>query len=129
MIAIALVQAIFPIVWLALNSLKNRLEMFSRAAASGSPAVTNENYVATFIDRPFVTYMLNSLIVAVLSTFLSMLIGGPAGYALPASISARRNQHLVLDSVDPHDAADRDRDPDLHRSSPIWACSIPRPRW
>lgn len=95
-IGIALVQAIFPIVWLALNSLKNRLEMFSVPPIWFSMAVTSENYVATFIDRPFVTYMLNSLIVAVLSTFFSMLIGVPAGYALTRFDLGKAKRHIAF---------------------------------
>ena len=95
-IAIALVQAIFPIVWLALNSLKNRLEMFAVPPLWFSMAVTNENYVATFIDRPFVTYMLNSLIVAMLSTFFSMLIGVPAGYALTRFDLGKAKKHVAF---------------------------------
>lgn len=95
-IAVALVQAIFPIVWLGLNSLKNRLEMFSVPPIWFSMTVTGENYVATFVDRPFVTYMLNSLIVAVLSTFFSMLIGVPAGYALTRFDLGKAKRHIAF---------------------------------
>jgi multiple sugar transport system permease protein len=95
-IAIALVQAIFPIVWLGLNSLKNRLEMFAIPPLWVSMTVTNENYVATFVDRPFVTYMLNSLIVAASSTFLSLLIGVPAGYALTRFDFGKAKRHIAF---------------------------------
>src|SRR4029453_19406796 len=81
-IVIAMAQAIFPIVWLGLNSLKNRLEMFARPPIWFTMTVTNENYVATFVERPFLTYMWNSLGVAACSTFFALLIGVPAGYAL-----------------------------------------------
>src|SRR5688500_16099843 len=95
-IAIALVQAIFPIVWLGLNSLKNRLDMFARPPLWFQFAVTNENYVATFVDRPFVTYMWNSLVVAASSTLLSMLIGVPAGYALTRFAFGKAKRHIAF---------------------------------
>ena len=95
-IVIAMVQAVFPIVWLGLNSLKNRLEMFARPPLWLSFTVTNENYVATFIDRPFFTYMWNSFVVAALSTLLSMAIGVPAGYALTRFDFGKAKRHIAF---------------------------------
>jgi multiple sugar transport system permease protein len=94
-IAVALVQAIFPIIWLGLNSIKLRLEMFARPPIWFDFTVTNENYVATFVDRPFLTYMWNSLAVAACSTFLAMLIGVPAGYALTRFDFGKAKRHKV----------------------------------
>jgi multiple sugar transport system permease protein len=95
-IAIAMVQAVFPIIWLGLNSLKNRLEMFARPPIWFTMTVTNENYVATFIDRPFLTYMWNSLVVAALSTLFAMLIGVPAGYALTRFDFGKAKRHIAF---------------------------------
>ena len=95
-IAVALVQAIFPIIWLGLNSIKLRLEMFARPPIWFDFTVTNENYVATFVDRPFLTYMWNSLAVAACSTFLAMLIGVPAGYALTRFDFGKAKRHIAF---------------------------------
>ena len=40
------------------------------------------NYVVNFVDRPYALYMLNSVIVGILTTFFSVAIGTTAGYAL-----------------------------------------------
>jgi multiple sugar transport system permease protein len=95
-IVIAMAQAVFPIIWLGLNSLKNRLEMFARPPLWLSFTVTNENYVATFIDRPFFNYMWNSFVVAALSTLLSLAIGVPAGYALTRFDFGKAKRHIAF---------------------------------
>ncbi len=81
-IAFALVYTVFPVLWLFVNSFKTRLDMFAMPPIWIVDNPTLYNYVQTFVEREFVTYMFNSLIVALLTTLLSLSIGTIAGYAL-----------------------------------------------
>ena len=50
---------------------------------SGIPTnPTLKHYYATFVERPFLQYALNSLIIAVATTIVSLVFGTMAGYAL-----------------------------------------------
>ncbi|MGG1596926.1 carbohydrate ABC transporter permease [Paenibacillus naphthalenovorans] len=77
----ALVLYLFPIFWVMFTSIKTSTQAFQ------IPPVwifkpTFENYVYVFRSQPFFYYLLNSLIVTVLSTGLSLLIGTLTGYSL-----------------------------------------------
>ena len=82
LIAFAIVYTVFPVLWLFVNSFKTRLDMFAMPPIWIVDNPTLYNYVQTFVEREFVTYMFNSLIVALLTTLLSLAIGTIAGYAL-----------------------------------------------
>ncbi len=81
-VGFALVYTVFPVVWLVSNSFKTRLDMFAMPPIWIVDNPTMYSYVQTFIERPFVQYMVNSAIVAVGTTILSLVIGTLAGYAL-----------------------------------------------
>ncbi len=82
LIAFAIVYTVFPVLWLLVNSFKTRLDMFAMPPIYLVDNPTLYNYVQTFVERPFVQYMYNSLVVAVLTTILSLAIGTIAGYSL-----------------------------------------------
>ena len=81
-VGFALVYTVFPVLWLVSNSFKTRLDMFAMPPIWIVDNPTLYSYVQTFIERPFVQYMVNSAIVAVGTTILSLVIGTLAGYAL-----------------------------------------------
>ena len=81
-VGFALVYTVFPVAWLVSNSFKTRLDMFAVPPIWIVDNPTLYSYVQTFIERPFVQYMVNSAIVAVGTTILSLVIGTLAGYAL-----------------------------------------------
>ncbi len=81
-IAFALVYTVFPVLWLFVNSFKTRLDMFAMPPIWIVDNPTLYNYIQTFVEREFVTYMFNSLVVASATTILSLAIGTIAGYAL-----------------------------------------------
>jgi len=81
-IAVALVYTVFPVLWLLLNSFKTRLDLFAVPPIWLPEDLTLYNYVQTFIERPFLLYMLNSVLVALATTAFSLVIGTLAGYAL-----------------------------------------------
>jgi len=71
-----------PILWQLLTSFK------TNATISAIPTVylprefTLEHYQDLFLRRPFLSYLLSSLLVATLSTILALGLGAPAAYAL-----------------------------------------------
>lgn len=75
------VWTVVPIALVVLNSFKRAKDIFSRAPTLiFSPVL--DNYVAAFTKGNFGSYYLNSLIVALTSTVLVLVIGTFAAYAL-----------------------------------------------
>jgi len=81
-IAIALVVTLFPVYWIATNSFKYDIDIFSVPPQWFPTNPTLKHYRAAFIERPFLQYGLNSLIIAVSTTIVSLVLGTMAGYAL-----------------------------------------------
>ena len=81
-IAVALIYTAFPILWMLSNSFKTRLDVFSMPPIWITEEPTIRNYVRNFVDRPYLKFMWNSVIVGSLTTFFSVAIGTLAGYAL-----------------------------------------------
>jgi multiple sugar transport system permease protein len=81
-IALALVVTLFPVYWIAANSFKFDIDIFSVPPQWFPVHPTLKHYHAAFIERPFLQYGLNSLIIAVACTFVSLVFGTLAGYAL-----------------------------------------------
>ncbi len=79
-----LVFALFPFYHMALTSLKQDRELYDRQAVPLliRQAPTLEHYAKLLWDTPFFTWMKNSLLVTLLSTTLSLVIGTVAAYAL-----------------------------------------------
>lgn len=80
--AICVLYTLFPVLWMLSNSFKTRIDMISTPVVWFVDRPTTESYVQAFIERPFLRYMLNSLIVATAVTAVSMVLGTLAGYAL-----------------------------------------------
>jgi multiple sugar transport system permease protein len=81
-IAVALVITLFPIYWIAANSFKYDIDIFSIPPQWFPENPTLKHYQAAFVERPFLTYAANSLIIAVSTTIISVVFGTLAGYAL-----------------------------------------------
>jgi multiple sugar transport system permease protein len=81
-IAVALVVTLFPIYWIAANSFKYDIDIFAVPPQWVPVNPTLKHYDAAFVQRPFLTYGLNSLIIAVSTTIVSVVFGTLAGYAL-----------------------------------------------
>jgi multiple sugar transport system permease protein len=78
---VVLAFALFPFYWMVSSSLKDQTDLLA------SPPVwlftpTLANYEAIFADQTVTNAILNSLIVSSATTFLSVLLGTPAAYAL-----------------------------------------------
>lgn len=83
-----------PYLWMVLTSLKTKSMLFS------SPPVvifepTLKNYVSIFILKGYWKYLLNSLIIALSATFLTIFIGTPCAYAF-SRFKIKGDQHLFF---------------------------------
>lgn len=79
--AITLLLA-FPFVWMVSTSLKNKSEMFSAAPTLFPREITFENYRSMWVDYNFAPYLRNSLIVAVCTTLISLLVATFLAYGI-----------------------------------------------
>ncbi|GGE19683.1 ABC transporter permease [Marinithermofilum abyssi] len=82
-LAVFVFAVLFPFLWILSASLKPPSELFGDHAfrvLANHP--TLENYERVFTQRPFVTYLWNSLVVAALTTLYSIFIASIAAYAI-----------------------------------------------
>ena len=82
MIVVALMVTLFPIYWIAANSFNYDIDIFSVPPLWYPSNPTLKHYYAAFVERPFLQYALNSFLVAVGTTIVSLTFGTMAGYAL-----------------------------------------------
>lgn len=86
---------VLPTLWLILCSFKQRIDLLSLPPMVFF-APTLEHYSSAFGDRGFFSHSLNSLIVAVLSSTLAVLVGYPAALVLTRKASAASDHVLFL---------------------------------
>ena len=72
----------FPLFWMVISSFKSTAEFYARPPTFLPTAWTLQHYRDLFVQTSFGTYFLNSLIVALGATGLSLLVGGVGAYAL-----------------------------------------------
>lgn len=78
----ATITAVFPFVWLISTSLKGSEELFAYPPTFIPETFVWENYIGIVQAIPFAAYLLNSIIVAVLSVSLNVLLSALAGFSL-----------------------------------------------
>lgn len=71
-----------PILWQVLTSFKVNADISAVPNVYFPRRLTWEHYQSLFIRRPFIYYILNSALVAITSTIISLGLGAPAAYAL-----------------------------------------------
>jgi trehalose/maltose transport system permease protein len=90
--------AVFPFYWAIVSSLKIGSSLFQVEFWPSSP--TLENYAALFREQPFARNIINSLIVAVAATGISLFLALTAAYALGRiRFRGRTSMLLVILSV------------------------------
>jgi multiple sugar transport system permease protein len=77
-----LAMILTPILFIATTSLKVPIEIRKSGALLPSEGITQENWIKAFRNVPLVRYLLNSLIAAVGSTVLVILIAVPTTYSM-----------------------------------------------
>src|SRR5438132_6420377 len=82
-----------PILWHLASSLKDAAEVTQIPPAFLPSRPTLENYFDLFVRRPFLTYCLNSFIIASLSSLLCVAAASPAAWWLARS--GRRSRAAV----------------------------------
>jgi len=80
-IVIFIFASIFPIYWILTLSLKNQVDSFAFPPMWIFKPIA-DNYVKLFVEESFVKYLINSLVVSLLSVGIGMILGAPAAYAL-----------------------------------------------
>ena len=72
----------FPLFWMIASSFKPKNELYAFPPTFFPTVFTIDNYVELLTKTSFLSYFKNSMIVAVGSTLLSMIVGSFGGYAL-----------------------------------------------
>ncbi len=93
--ALVVCNGFFPALWILLTSLKSETELVARPITWWPAEATLQNYVQAFTDQPLLKYMGNSLIVALASTGLSLLVSTAAAYAI-ARLNLRHRQLILM---------------------------------
>lgn len=94
---LVVLNGFFPALWILFTSLKPEAELVRKPITWWPQAPTLANYVQAFSDQPLGCYLLNSAIVATLSTLLSLLVAALAAYAI-ARLNLRYRQ-VVLTAI------------------------------
>ena len=95
--AIVVVNGFFPAVWILLTSLKTEAELVRKPITWLPHELVLNNYVQAFTDQPLLKYLGNSLVVALVSTAVSLVVAALAAYAI-ARLHLRHRQ-LVLTCI------------------------------
>lgn len=82
---------LLPVLWVVLSSFKPQSELFQIPLTFIPKAWTIENYVSSLAAGNFPVYFSNTVFVAVVSTFITVLVNLMAGYALAKYIFTGRN--------------------------------------
>ena len=77
---IVLLVILFPLGWMVLASLRNNVDIISFPPTLFAP-ITFDNYLGLVKQYTFGKYVVNSVIIALGSTLLGLLLGVPAAYA------------------------------------------------
>jgi multiple sugar transport system permease protein len=80
-IAIVLIVWAFPIIWLIMGSFKPQQSIIE-GDLFGIFVPTLENYISVFKTQNYARYLLNSLIVSILTTAISLIVGILAAYSV-----------------------------------------------
>ncbi|GAA4113850.1 carbohydrate ABC transporter permease [Knoellia locipacati] len=85
---------LMPLIWMVAASLKTNVDIYDTSKALFfSPTV--DNYKTVLEQANYVTFIINSLWVAFVSTVLSLLLGVPAAYSM-SRFSMKRSALVVL---------------------------------
>lgn len=80
--ALVILNGVFPALWILFTSLKTEAELTQKPITYWPHHPVLSNFLAAFRDQPLHTFLGNSLIVATLSTVLSLVVSALAAYAI-----------------------------------------------
>ncbi|KTR05719.1 sugar ABC transporter permease [Aureimonas ureilytica] len=93
---VLLVNGLFPALWILFTSLKTEGELTLKPITWAPHQPTLANYVTAFSDQPLHLFLFNSVMVALLSTALTLVVSVLAAYALARLHLAYRGLILSL---------------------------------
>ncbi|QPM69002.1 carbohydrate ABC transporter permease [Atribacter laminatus] len=80
-VAIVIIVALLPVVWLLMTSFKKPVDVYAMPPKIVfNPTV--ENYVTLFVERNFLHYLNNSIVVSFFATFICVFLGALVSYVL-----------------------------------------------
>jgi len=79
---VIIANGFIPAVWILLTSMKTETELMRVPITVLPDTPTIANFVRVFVDQPMLTFLLNSLAVASLSTLLCVIVSALAAYAI-----------------------------------------------
>jgi ABC-type glycerol-3-phosphate transport system permease component len=94
LMAIFVLVSLFPFYWIVITSLKTNAAQAQGTTSLLPGHITWSNYVDDFTQQDFIRPLINSVIVCLCATVLTVLIATPAGYAL--SRTNIRGRPLIL---------------------------------
>jgi multiple sugar transport system permease protein len=92
----ALVAFVFPLYYLVVTSLKDRAELYAAVPTLIPAAPTVQPYVSVLVDRQMTGLLVNSVIVGVTATVLSLIIAFAICYPITRLPVSRRVRVFVL---------------------------------
>lgn len=96
LLALLVLFSLAPFLWEVSTSLKPQREVMHLPQTFVPQTATMENYAGIFERRPFGRYILNSLLVASVSTFLALVAGSLAAYSVSRARTAWRTALMLL---------------------------------
>lgn len=73
---------VFPFIWLLISSIKSEVQLFEVPIQILPHPATVQNYLDVISDGSMLLFMKNSLIIAMITTAVTLIISIPAAYAL-----------------------------------------------
>ena len=81
-VVVFVILLLLPFIWQFLTSVKPLSEIAEMPAKWIPSSINVQFYINVFTKHPFARYLLNSLVIALSATLLSIAIGATAAYAL-----------------------------------------------
>lgn len=76
------VFALFPLVWMVMSSFKDPADLYRNPVTWIPDSFTVESYLHVLTRTPFLRFLMNSVIVGIVSTVLVVVLSAMAGYGL-----------------------------------------------
>lgn len=86
----------FPFFWQLINSFKTQRDLFSVPPTFWPQVWTLENYIHAFTRQPFLLYIKNSFVIALLSTIIAITVGSLASYSISRTKIKFKKIYLII---------------------------------
>ena len=86
----------FPFFWQLINSFKTQRDLFSVPPTFWPQTWTLQNYIQAFTRQPFLLYIKNSFIIALMSTVIAIIVGSLASYSISRTKIKFKKIYLVI---------------------------------